>query len=204
MADYNWTPTDKRPLSPLACKVLHVLWQRKRQEDGSTARIDDVRDLVAAEFQLGLAECSRNSVKKVLNELKAYGIVQCVMMRFGAVGAPSATFRLAPGTVVTRPTSAAIILKLYNHPNEPVEEDLFIAEVHRLGLEDPAILTADRIREEITYAISRQYIERLDAPRPVLGKGPRVDYERGFLELISRRPPGSATVTIPSDPRKTG
>jgi len=123
-------------------------------------------------------------VKKVLNDMRRYGVVEFVMMRYGKVGAPSATFRVMPGAVVTRPATAAIVLKIYNHPHEPVPEEAFISEVQRMGLDDGEPLSSERVREEIEFAIRRGYIERIDDQPVRLGKGPRVDYERGFLELL--------------------
>jgi hypothetical protein len=104
------------------------------------------------------------------------------------VGRESAVYQLPEETMVTRPTSALLLLSLESESRGPVERGAFVQRMLRLALKSSDSgkpLTGEGIEEEIDYCRDRglPYIQADN--KGFIQVTDRVFRERTFLEMIA-------------------
>jgi len=156
-------------LDYIGSSILYLLWKRRQQGDGSLISAKRLqRELVGGAAGIKFRDDLRiNAVKKTLVSLRKDSLIVGVTIPKDTSDpgpAPTGYRFSADAPIVTHRTTAALIMWLYNHPDQRVSSQRFVQEVVELGLahhrsQEP--LSADDVAEQIAYCIQKGYIEEI-------------------------------------------
>jgi hypothetical protein len=100
-------------------------------------------------------------------------------------GKPS-VYKFARDAAITWPTTAFILLQLWQFPGRAVEREVFIEKMLKLGVGNSSTgnrLTEDELRYQIATSIKWNYIDLVN--NSVLVPTDRVEFEHALLEFIA-------------------
>lgn len=211
-------PDDK--LKKLWSTIVYLLWRKKRNSEGGG--LVSAEELLAVEelrFELRKTDPAKNTapekdtkdsdikkIQKALRNLERLGYLEsgsAEKTHDSKPGPPPKGYRLPEvGKMITWQSTAIIVLRLFNHPHEPVEEETFVLEILELGLnrdDNQQRMTREDVINQIAYAISKGYItlsdELSDVDQPIgrtgvrrLHRTSRIDKEEHLLKMIASAP----------------
>jgi len=177
------------PLNTTEAEILYLIWKRKKLGDGTPMTLKDIHGALVKHRRGKQSGLSLVAVKKVLQNLKARpaGLLEAIEVSHSGSGPRPLGYRLAPEKIITWPSTAAIVLALYNYPDHgPLERERFIEHIAGLGLvNEPtqAAPTKGQIEAQISACTQWNYIAEDQAGR--LSSTRRVDDELEFLKAIA-------------------
>lgn len=108
-------------------------------------------------------------------------------------GRTSTFYSINQELVIMWPTTAAIVLQLFEHPNATGDADRFVQEIVALQWLDPfqdgRIQSVESVQRQIRFAEKRRYIERVPEHSHLLCVGLSAREEREYLTFLSRSLP---------------
>ncbi len=170
--------------------MLLVLWERKRAEDGKLMTTREVHSALAE--QLGPQAPSYSAVKDVVRGLQSGQesllTHDKVPREHGEAGPSPTGYAISSGQIMTRPTTAVIVLRLFNYPSyEGVGIERFVKRISELNLiheETGELMTREEIVDEIEYSKRLGYVTE-DSDSHRLRVTDRPNAERLFLQEIA-------------------
>jgi len=148
-------------LDPVRSGLLYRLWKRQRDGDGTLATANELHKALLDD---GYREHDVRSVKRALERLEKYEFVQSapVSRATGHPGPPPTGYKIAPDpSLITRKSTAQIVLRLLHHPGGMVPEQVFIKDVLEMNLrrDDTGIaLTHEDLRNQVEWCVTQGYI----------------------------------------------
>lgn len=152
---------------------MYLMWRHRRNGSGSLSTPKQlVEQLVTGEFSnLGLdvkilpAEDREKKARKVLRQLAEQGLAEsgpAPKENESAPGPPPSGYRLPEeGKTITWPSTARLILELFNYPERPVDRQRFLNEAVKFGLwqDDTGEQSSDeQVVQQIEYCIRKGYL----------------------------------------------
>jgi len=196
-------------LDQLRSDILFLLCKRKWDSDGSYVT---PAELHKALLKDGHPDLDLRSVKRSLDRLKKDAFIESARVPRPAnhSGPPPHGYRIAANPpLITRRSTAQIVVRLHHHQRRVVPEQEFIAEMLEADLrrdDTGSALTAEDLTNRLAWCISHGYIriaENIDDPEDPGGPRPlcttsKVHVELLFLERICpRKGPTSEIRAIP-------
>jgi hypothetical protein len=189
-------------LDSIGASILYLLWRRRRNGDGTLVSAKALlQELTNPELGLGIKESpSLNTIRRALLNLQKAGFVETGAMAkdSGFTGPPPNGHKLsADAPIITWASTAAMVMRLYNHPDQRVRIEDFIREVMTLNLRQDstqAPLTRQDIEDQVASCLRRGYIREIDgeagetglpANQKLLCTTHKVDEHRIFLERLA-------------------
>jgi hypothetical protein len=188
----------------LRSALLHRLWKRQWDGDGTLATAAELHMLLIGDGHLGL---ELRSVKRSLERLQKDGFLESTQIPrvLGHSGPAPKGYRMAPDPpIITRKSTAQIVLKLLHDPRRLVAEQVLIVELLKMNLhrDDTGIaVTEDDLHNQLEWCIHQGYIRVSESANDPENPGGqrrlcttwKVHGEFLFLELIcERKGPASA------------
>jgi hypothetical protein len=187
-------------LNKFRSTILFLLWRRRRNSDGSRVLGKDLlTELLAGKFA-GVSEKSDlRALKKALRRLEKAGFVESGPVSKeddSQPGPPPNGFRLPEeGKMITWQSTSTLVIRLFNHPHEPVEEEFFVLEMLQVGLHRDDTghpMTKADILNQIAYCERKGYLTISESDDQLGGRNvrrlhrtQRIDKERHLLEMIA-------------------
>ena len=173
--------------------ILMALWQNLYGSDDSSGRshrrIGLTRDDLAAKLVGREAEKplrTSAALYKHLAKIKgAPGLVRTSKGPTRSAGAPRDIYSLSESDIISWPTTARIVMEVWNAPGHHIDEERLIDKLASLQLrrdsDSPPIEKRD-ISMDIDYAISRKYLERFSRD---LRAEQRLRFEIEYLSQVA-------------------
>ena len=185
-------------LDPLRSGLLYRLWKRQRDGDGTLATATELHNSLVDDGFRGLQV---RSVKRALERLEEGDFVESarVPRATGHSGPPPSGYKIAPDPqLITRRSTAQIVLRLHHHPRRLVPEQVFIAEMLGMNLrrDDTGLaVTSEDLRNQLEWCAKQGYIQVSESANDPENPGGqrrlcttcKVHGELLFLERICRR-----------------
>jgi hypothetical protein len=189
-------------LDHIAAGVLYLLWQRRRNNDGSLVPAKVLHKELLKGF--GKAEFRDDlkvpAVKKTLRQLKASGMIEYgESKKSEPIPGPAPNgYRLsADAPIITWRATAAIVMLLHNHQESRLRRETLVDGAFKLGvthhnLEDR--LTKEGISDLVDWCIRHEYIRQVqvtidETSTPTveerLATTSKVDDHELFLQMIA-------------------
>ena len=196
-------------LDQLGSDILFLLWKRQWDGEGSLVTAADLHKVLLKDLHVNV---ELRSVKRSLASLKEAALVESAQAARPAnhSGPAPAGYRIAPDPpLITRRSTAQILVSLHHHRLKVVPEQALIAEILKMDLrrDDTGLaLTAEDILNQLLWCIGQGYVKASEKDTDPENPGGqrrlcttcKVDGELLFLERIcARKGPSSALRAIP-------